>query len=88
MAQKGHKKQDQFVSTIKEALEEFDLAKFKLWVKTYNKPLWASFKKQSKEVQMATMCKHICDRTDMLGSEAHKKAVSWLREHNMKGRMF
>ena len=54
----------------------------------YNAPLWRSFKDAPDIVQMASMCKMICNRPDMLNSEAHKKAVQWLKEYNMKGRLF
>ena len=60
----------------------------KKWMQKYNSPLWRSFKNASDIVQMATLCKMICNRTDMLNTEAHKKAVQWLKEHNMKGSLF
>lgn len=88
MAKKDQKKALTFQEAMKEALLKFDLEAFKKWVKKYNKPLWAQFSLAVEEVQMATMCKCICNRTDMLATEAHKKAVQWLKEHNMKGRLF
>lgn len=81
-------KKTKYVASMREALETFDLKKFKSWVKKYNPALFTSFKDAPEEVQMATMCKLICNRTDMLGSEVHKKAVKWLVEHNMRGRIF
>ena len=88
MASRDNKKAKVFQATMKEALETFNLNKFKAWMQKYNKPLWNSFKKSSETVQMATMCKYICNRTDLLGTEVHKKARVWLREHNMKGQIF
>lgn len=88
MASRDNKKAKVFQATMKEALETFNLNKFKAWIQKYNKPLWNSFKKSSETVQMATMCKCICNRTDLLGTEVHKKARVWLREHNMKGQIF
>ena len=81
-------KQTKYFASMKEALETFDLKAVKKWMKKYNFALCKSFSKSSDIVQMATMCKMICNRTDLLGTEAHKKAVAWLREHNMKGRIF
>lgn len=57
-------------------------------MKKYRIDLYGQFLKTNEIVQMATMCKMICNRTDMLNTEAHKKAVQWLKEHNMKGRLF
>ena len=77
-----------YFASMKEALEAFDLKNFIKWVKKYNPSLYKSFSKATEEVQMATMCKMICNRTDLLNSEAHKKAVTWLREHNMRGQIW
>ena len=83
------KKEKKYTKSIKDALSEFDLNKFKKWAKkNYSPAFFRSFCSASEEVQMATMCKCICNRTDMLGTEAHIKAVNWLKEHNMKGRIF
>ena len=77
-----------YVKSLGDVLKEFDLKKFKSWTQK-NKPLlWKTFKDADETVQMATMCKCICNRTDLLATEAHKKAVRWLTEHNMSGRMF
>lgn len=70
------------------ALEKFDLTAFKKWLSRYNFSLWQRYIKFDKKTQMAIMCKQICDRTDMLNTEAHKKAVQWLKENDMKGRLF
>ena len=88
MAKKDQKKVTKFQSTMKEALATFDLKKFKSWLQKYNKPLWNTFKTHDEVTQMGAMCKMICNRTDLLGSEAHKKAVNWLKENNMKGGLF
>lgn len=81
------KKLKKYVSSLKEALETFDLKELKKWMKKYNPILFLSFKDASEIVQMASMCKMICNRTDLLGTEVHKKAVKWLSEHNMSGRI-
>ena len=74
---------------LKQALSSLDTNKFKHWLITYNKPLWKQFVEATPTVQKATMCKMICNRTDMLNTEAHKKAVEWLKKNNyMKGQMF
>lgn len=70
------------------ALEKFDLVAFKKWLLNYNFSLYQRFVKFGKELQMGIMCKAICDRTDMLNTSAYKKAVQWLKEHDMKGRLF
>lgn len=82
------KKEKKYVSSMKEALETFDLKIFKQWVKKYNPLIWKVFKSADETVQMATMCKCICNRTDMLATDAHRKAVVWLKDHDMKGRLF
>ena len=88
MAKKDNKTAQVYQNSMKQALEKFDLKTLKRWMQKYNFPLWQSFRKASDIVQMATMCKMICNRTDMLNTEAHKKAVKWLSEHNMSGRLF
>ena len=82
------KEQEKFYASMREVLETFDLKKFKSWMKKNQPMLWKQFKKASETVQMATMCKMICNRTDMLSTEAHKKAVTWLKENNMRGQLF
>ena len=88
MAKKDQKKALDYTEAMKEALMKFDLKAFKKWCEKYNKPLWKQFKLANETVQMATMCKCICNRTDMLSTEAHKKAREWLKEHNMKGQIW
>ena len=76
-------------STLGEALKSFDLKVLIKWMERYDKPLHKQFVKQSEDLQMATMCRMICGRTDLLSHECHEKAVRWLKEHhNMNGRMF
>lgn len=70
---------------MKEALSTFDLKKLKRWMKKSQPLLYKQFERSGEIVQMATMCKMICNRTDMFDTDAHKKAVQWLKEHNMKG---
>lgn len=82
------KKQSKYAKTMKDALETFNLKKVKAWMNKYNHQLYLQFEKASELVQMATMCKMICNRNDMLGSPAYIKAVKWLSEHNMSGRIF
>ena len=82
------KKAHQYMKSMKEALMSFDLKALKKWLQKYNPPLYSSFSKSSEVVQMASMCKMICNRTDLLGTEAYKKAVRWLKDHDMKGRLF
>ena len=78
----------QYVPSLGDALKTFDIKVLKKWMKNNNPALFQSFKKASELVQMASMCKMICNRTDLLGTEAHKKATEWLKEHNMKGEIF
>ena len=76
-------------ATLAEALRTFDLKILKNWLKDYDKPLYKQFLKNSEEIQMATMCRMICTRTDLLSHECHKKALQWLKDHhNMNGRLF
>ena len=76
-------------ATLGEALRSFDLKILRRWLEQYNKPLHKQFLKENEEVQMATMCRMICTRTDLLSHECHKKAVQWMKEHhNMNGRFF
>lgn len=82
------KKKTKTAANIKEALSSFDLKSFKKWIERHNPPLFKSFSKMEEETQMGSMCKMICDRKDLLGTDCHKKAVQWLKEHNMRGRLF
>lgn len=85
MAKKEGLTRDQ---VLKKALEKFDLNAFRSWMKRFDKGLWNSFKNSDNTIQMATMCKCIFNRSDMLNTKAHKKAREWLREHNMRGQIW
>lgn len=74
--------------SIRNVLGTFDLKKFESWLFKEKPLIWRIFHKANEEVKMGTMCKMICDRTDMLSTEAHKKAVKWLKDHNMKGKLW
>ena len=87
MAKKDQKKASTYQFALRDALVTFDLKVFKKWMQKYNSLLWKKFKESNETVQMATMCKMICNRTDLLGTDVHKKAIAWLKEHNMKGRI-
>ena len=73
---------------LRQALLKFNLNAFRSWIRKYNKGLWASFKNVNEKTQMGTMCKCICDRADLLATDAHKKACKWLAENDMKGGLF
>ena len=82
------KKLRTYVKSMKDALMKFDLKELKNWVRKFNPALYKQFSSANETVQMATMCKMICNRTDMLNTEAHKKAREWLKEHNMRGQIW
>ena len=77
-----------FSKNMKDVLIKFDLKALKRWMKKYRIDLYNVLIKADEKLQMATMCKMICNRTDMLNTEAHKKAVIWLKENNMRGQLF
>ena len=79
---------ESYYHSMKEALEKFDLKALKSWMRANNNPIYQDFKLKPEEVQMGIMCNMICNRTDMLNSEAYKKALKWLTEHNMRGMLF
>lgn len=81
-------KKTKIVSEEKEALQSFDVDVYAKWLNKYNKPMYKSYMTQNKATRIMCMCKRICDRTDMFNTEAHKKAVKWLKEHNTKGKIF
>ena len=81
-------KQKTYVASMKDALEKFNLKVFKKWIEKNQPLLYKEFLEQSEEVQMASMCKYICNRTDMLDTKAYKKASKWLVQHNMQRRLF
>lgn len=82
------KKEKSYSISMKEALEKFDLKELKSWMRIYNYSLYRQFKIKPEEVQTGIMCNMICNRKDMLNTEAHKKATRWLTEHNMRGMLF
>ena len=75
-------------ASMKDALEKFDLKVFLKWVEKNVPLLYKEILEKPAEVQMATMCKLICNRTDMLDTKAYKKASKWLVQHNMQRRFF
>ena len=89
MAKKVQKEAKTSQEKLAEALINFDFKAFKKWVEKHNVSLWKMFKIQPEKTQMATMCKMICNRTDMLATEAHRKATNWLIKNGyMKGQLF
>lgn len=87
MAKKSEKNKNKEMS-LRNTLATFDLKKFESWLFKEKPLIWKNFHNATEEVKMGTMCKMICDRTDMLATDAHKKACKWLKDHNMKRRMF
>ena len=88
MAKITKKMLDKYESTKKDALMKFDLKSLRKWMKKNDRVTYEQFTKETELIQMAVMCKMIFNRTDMLDTEAHKKACQWLKEHNMSGRLF
>ena len=81
-------KKEKICTSIREALETFDLNIFKKWCLKDDPLLWNVFKIYNKEVQKSIMAKMIINRTDMLGTDAYKRAVQYLKKHNSKGGLF
>lgn len=77
-----------FKRSMRKILLKFDLKALLKWMQKYRIDLYNQMLKVNEEVQMATMCKMICNRTDMLNTEAHKKAREWLKDHNMRGQIW
>ena len=77
-----------YSKSIKKVLNKFDLKALLKWMRKYRVDLYAQMIKYDEKIQTATMCKMICNRTDMLETEAHKKARKWLKENNMGGLLF
>lgn len=73
-----------YYSELKKALEKFDVKELEKFLKKFNHPLYLQFHKAPKKVKMATLCKMITARTDMLGSEQYKQACKWLKDNNMQ----
>ena len=76
------------LQSMRSHLEKFDLNAFKKWLRRYNLMLWTNLIKQDHTTQMSIMCRTILNRKDMFNTEAYKKAVAWLKEHNTKGGIF
>ena len=74
--------------SMRKVLLKFDLKALMKWMKKYRVDLYAEMLKHDEKIQFATMCKMICNRNDMLESDAHKKARKWLKENNMGGLFF
>lgn len=88
MARKTKIKGLDYSQNMRDVLVEFDLKALKKWMKKYRIDLYNQFIKSNETIQMATMCKIIINRSDMLATDACKKARVWLREHNMRGMLF
>ena len=88
MAKKTTKEGLDFSKNMKTVLMKFDLKALLKWMYKYRRDLYVQMLKVDEKVQMATMCKMICNRTDMLDTEACKKARKWLSDNNMGGRIF
>lgn len=73
---------------LREALGKFDLKALERWMKRYNLPLYKSFIGMDEDARMASMCKLIANRTDMLATEANRKAARWMAEHRMGAKVF
>ena len=73
---------------LKEALSTFNLRIFKKWVKENDPLFWKTFAKYDAKTQKAIMARMICNRTDLLGTESHKKALRYLQENNTRGGIF
>ena len=88
MAKKEKNKGLDFSKNMKDVLIEFDLKALKRWMKKYRIDLYNVLIKADEKLQMATMCRMIINRNDMLATEAYKKARLWLKENNMRGGIF
>lgn len=83
------KKEKKVPQKFGEVLKTFDLKVFQSWKKKYDPVGWEYLRTLTPETQMLIMCKLICSRTDMLATDAHRKAILWLKEHKMNdGRLF
>lgn len=81
---KGLSKDEQ----LRQALAKFDLRAFERWMKKFNPTWYKTFSSFSEDVRMATMCRQITKRYDMLATEANRKAARWMADHRMNARMF
>ena len=82
------KKQIKEYTSMKEVLETFDLKIFKKWVQKNDPLLWNDFEDYNAKVQKAIMARMICNRTDMLGTEVYRKAVQYLKNTNLGGKIW
>ena len=88
MAKKEKIKGLDFSKNMKDVLVEFDLKALKRWMKKYRIDLYNALIKADEKLQMATMCRMIINRNDMLTTEAYKKARLWLKDNQMGGQIF
>ena len=88
MAKKEKIKGLDFSKNMKDVLVEFDLKALKRWMKKYRIDLYNVLIKADEKLQMATMCRMIINRNDMLATEAYKKARLWLKDNNMGGQIW
>ena len=88
MSKKVQKEGLDYTKSMKNVLEKFDLRLLMKWMKKYRVDLYAEMLKHDQKIQTATMCKMICNRTDMMETDAYKKARNWLKENNMGGLFF
>ena len=88
MAKKEKIKGLVFSKNMKDVLVEFDLKALKKWMKKYRIDLYNVLIKADEKLQMATMCRMIINRNDMLATEAYKKARLWLKDNHMGGQIF
>ena len=70
MAKKEKIKGLDFSKNMKDVLVEFDLKALKRWMKKYRIDLYNVLIKADEKLQMATMCRMIINRNDMLATEA------------------
>ena len=74
--------------SMRKVLLKFDLKALLKWMRKYRVDLYARMLKYDEKIQTATMCRMICNRTDMFETEAYKKAKKWLSENHMGGLFF
>lgn len=80
---KGLSKDEQ----LRQALAKFDLKAFERWMKKFCPTWYKVFSSLEEDVRMATMCRQITRRSDMLATEANTKAIRWMAKHGEKGAM-
>lgn len=77
-----------YSQSMKKVLIKFDLKALLKWMRKYRVDLYAQMIKYDVKIQTATMCRMICNRTDMMETEAYIKARKWLKDNNMGGLLF